>query len=137
MARCACVAGMLALLATAFALNGSAAQDEKVPTIKQIMGKAHKGGNALINHIGKDLKAAEPDWKHIQEDTKELLDLGKSLGKNTPPKGEKTAWEKVTKQYVDTATALNTAAEKMDKQAAVDAHKKLTTYCAGCHKAHK
>src|SRR5262249_43149188 len=115
----------------------SRADDKKDPTIKEIMNKAHKGGNALIKVLEKELKAPDVDWEHVQEHTKELLDLGKALGKNEPPKGEKASWEKLTKQYEDNATALNKAAEKKERKTAQDARAKLQGSCAGCHKQHR
>src|SRR5439155_8470261 len=113
MMRLAKLCAVLVLGAVAvLALAPSRADDKKDPTIKEIMNKAHKGGNSLIQKVGKELKAAEVDWDHIAEHTKELLDLGKGLIKNDPPRGEKESWEKLSKQYEDTATVLDKAAQK-------------------------
>lgn len=71
----------------------SHADEETTPPIKAIMTKAHKGGNSLIQTVGKELKASEPDWADIQKKTKELVKLGTALGKNEPPRGEKTSWK--------------------------------------------
>jgi hypothetical protein len=128
------VALLAAMVVTA---TSSSADDKKDPTIKEIMTKAHKGGDSLIQTVGKELKAGDPDWADIQKKTKQLVELGTSLGKNEPPKGEQKSWEKLTKQYLENAKALNTAVEKKDKKDALAAHKKLTGMCATCHKAHK
>jgi hypothetical protein len=128
----------LALLTgMALTLRTSNAEDEKTPPIKEIMTKAHKGGNSLIQTIGKELKAAEPAWTDVQKKTKELVKLGTALGKNEPPKGEQASWEKLTKEYLQNAKALDEAANKKDKASALASHKKLTGACASCHKAHK
>jgi cytochrome c553 len=125
---------VLAVLAVAL---GWASADDKTPSIKDIMTKAHKGGDSLIEKLGKELKADEPKWDDVQKETKELVDLGSALGKNDPPKGEKESWAKLTKQYVDEAKVLDGAAQKKDKAAAAEAQKTLKTYCAACHKEHK
>jgi hypothetical protein len=129
---------VLALAAVAaLTLVPSRADDQKELTIKEIMTKAHKGGNSLIQVVGKELKAGEVDWDHVAEHAKDLLKLGKGLAKNEPHKGDKASWEKLTKQYEENATALVKAAEQKDKKAAQDAHRKLTSSCMSCHKVHK
>jgi hypothetical protein len=131
------VAAALALMVTIVWTSTSSSADDKEPSIKDIMTKAHKGGDALISKLGKALKEKEVPWEAVQKQSKELLDLGKALGKAKPPKGEAESWEKLTKAYVETATALNEAAEKKEKKDAAAAHKKLTGMCMDCHKAHK
>jgi hypothetical protein len=131
----------LAVLALAALLVGDGAtadaQDDKNPTIKEIMGKAHKGNTALVAVIGKQLQAAKPEWDTIQPQTKELAELGTALGKNSPPKGNKQSWERLTKAYNTNAAALVTAADAKDKRKAVAAHQKLVASCMGCHTAHR
>ena len=113
------------------------AEDDEEPSIKAIMTKAHKGGNSLLAMLGKDLKAADPNWDDIHKKTKELVKLGTSLGKNVPPKGDKESWEKLTKSYLDTAKQLDAAVAAKENSKAVTAHSKLTKTCMACHKAHK
>jgi hypothetical protein len=131
------VAAGLAVAAGVMVLGASGAREEKEPTIKEIMTKAHKGGDSLLSTVGKDLKAAEPDWADVQTKSKELVKLGTSLGKNTPPKGEKESWEQLTKAYLDCAKTLEAAADKKDKETAAAAQKKLTTMCMNCHMVHR
>ena len=126
-----------ALIGLAASGTQSIAEDDKDPSIKEIMTKAHKGGNSLLSTVGKDLKSAEPNWDDVQTKTKELVKLGKSLGKNDPPKGDKESWEKLTKSYLDTAKQLDDAVRAKEKSKAVTAHSKLTKMCAACHKVHK
>ena len=131
------VTTLVLLTGMALTLTTSKADEEKTPTIKEIMTKAHKGGKSLIQMVGKELKADEPDWADLQKKTKELVKLGTALGKNEPPKGEKASWEKLTKEYLKNAKALEDAAKKQDKAAALASQKKLTGACASCHKQHK
>jgi hypothetical protein len=129
---------VLAVCAAAgLALSRSAAQDDKEPSIKQIMTKAHKGGNSLLMKIGKELKGGDVDWSQVREQSKDLVKLGKALTKNEPPKGEKASWETLTKLYQKNATTLDEAVDKKDKDAAVAAHGKLAGSCKACHTAHK
>jgi hypothetical protein len=132
------VTGFLALLVGAgLTLNAIGADKEKEPTIKEIMTKAHKGGNSLIQKLGKELKAADPEWEAIQKQAKDLVKLGTSLGKNDPPKGEKDSWEKLTKEYLDNAKSLEKAANDKNKEKATESQKALSKSCMACHKAHK
>jgi hypothetical protein len=138
MSRVWCGAAALAVLVGfAVALNPSGAADEKDPPIKEIMQKAHKGDKSLIEIVGKNLKEDKPDWDEVQKDSKELVKLGTSLGKNTPPKGEKDSWEKLTKMYLEDAKELDSAAGKKDKEKAADAHKKIKALCMDCHSSHR
>jgi hypothetical protein len=129
--------GLVLLTGAALAVNASWAEDDKDVSIKAIMAKAHKGGDALLSKLDKAVKSDAADWDVIQKQSKELVDLGTALGKATPPKGEKASWEKLTKSYVDTAKDLDEAAKKKDKTTAGADLKKLRGSCSGCHKAHK
>jgi hypothetical protein len=137
MKRLIYVALGLALLAAAALTRSPSYAADKDPTIKEIMTKAHKGGDAILGTLGKDLKADSPDWDKVQKETKDLVDLGTALGKNDPPKGEKDSWMKLTMAYLDTAKDLDAAAGKKDKDTAAADQKKLTGMCMNCHKAHK
>jgi hypothetical protein len=138
MNRLWCVTAGLAFLAGGtMVLTLSGAKEKKPPSIKEIMTKAHKGGNSLIQKVGKDLKEDEPNWADVQKKTKQLVSLGSALGKNEPPQGEKDSWDKLTKQYVKNAKALDAAAKTKDKEKAEGCFKKLTAMCAACHKVHK
>ena len=137
MCRVLCMAVLALGMIAAATVSSSLADDSKTPTIKEIMDKAHKGGTSLIQTIGKELKSDSPDWTSLQKQSKELVSLGTSLGKNEPPKGSKESWEKLTKAYVANAKTLYAAAEKMDKEAATAAQKKIMGSCTACHKAHK
>lgn len=128
--------GVAVVTALALGLGLSRAADKEL-TIKEIMTKAHKGGDSIIEHLKKDLKEKEPDWTEVKEHAKELVDLGTALGKAAPKKGEKDSWEQKTKTYVENAKALDAAAGKKETKAAQASLQKLATSCMGCHRAHK
>jgi cytochrome c556 len=106
-------------------------------TVKEIMTKAHKGGDSLIETIDKSAKGDKPDWDAINKSTDQLVDLGKVMAKaeypKEAPKGTKEGWEKQTKIYNDNVAALDTAAGKKDKDATVAAVGKIKMSCVGCH----
>src|SRR4051794_38633513 len=87
------------------------------PTTKDIMTKAHKGPNSELFNIARELKEDEPKWDDIKKETADLVEMAKALAKNDPPKGDKESWQKLSKQYLDKATALDAAAKKMDVKA--------------------
>jgi hypothetical protein len=129
--------GVALVLGVAWATSPVGAQGGGALTIKDIMGKAHKGTTSVLTVLGKELKAEEPGWADVQKQTKELLSLGEGLGKNTPPKGEKDSWSQLTAAYVKTARELDAAAQKKDKATAAAAQAKLAVSCKACHLAHR
>lgn len=122
---------------TAFAMTAGLAVAGKATTAKEIMGVLNKGPNSLTTNLKKGLQKDEPNWKDIQEQTKEYAALTADLNKATPPAGDKASWDKLTKGYADTAKALDTAAQKKDKAAALAAHGQLTKACMACHQVHR
>jgi cytochrome c553 len=127
----------LAACAALVLVASSSGAEDKTPPIKEIMNKAHKGGDSLLATVGKDLKADKPDWDDVQKLSKQLVELGTALGKNKPPKGDQDSWDKLTKEYVETANTLVAAADKKEKKDAAAAQAKLAGSCMACHKAHK
>lgn len=131
------LAGGLAVAAVLGLVRSPSSADDKKPSVKEIMTKAHKGGTSHLSIIAQELKEDEPNWADVQTNTKELVRLGTQLGKATPPQGEKDSWDKLTKAYLKDAKALSAAAGKKDKAKAKDAFKQLGTNCKNCHKVHK
>jgi hypothetical protein len=125
------------MLAVVVALSPVGAQDNKAPTIKQVMKKLNAGPNSITATIGKELQDDPPVWDDIKKETQEYVKLVDALGKNDPPKGEKDSWTKLSKDYVDNAKALDEATQKKDKKAALAAHKKISAACMGCHMEHR
>src|SRR5262249_31096000 len=137
MKRFACWAGTAAVVAVSWLLVQSAGAVAKDYTIKEIMTRLHKGANSPLIRVKKSLQVSEPDWDDLQEMTKQFVTLGSGLARNDPPMGEKESWRRLCKAYVDNAGALNAAAEKKDKRAALAAHSRLAASCTACHKAHR
>jgi len=131
--------GLGVLAATALGLTAlftgpAAAKD---PTIKEVMARLHKGANCPLILVKKELQGAQVDWDDVQKTSKEFVVLGGALAKNNPPRGARDSWTKLTRQYLEAAQALDAAAKKKDKTAALAAQAKLAGSCASCHKAHR
>jgi hypothetical protein len=131
------LAGGAALAVGLVLAGGLTAADDKAPTIKEIMTKAHKGGNSLLGTIRAEVRKPSPDYDKITPKAAELAKLGPQLAKNNPPKGDKESWEKLCKEYETDASALNTAVGAKDGPAAQAAVAKIGKACAACHKVHK
>ncbi len=129
------VAGLAVLSLLIGMISSSAADD--APSIKDIMNKAHKGGDSIKGKLEKDLKSDKPDWDEVTKLSKELVSLGEALGKAKPSKGDQESWDKQTKAYQEKAKALLAAAEKKEKKDAEAALKAIGGSCGACHKAHK
>jgi hypothetical protein len=135
MKRLACaLAGFIGIAVTAL---GPTFAEDKIPTIKEIMDRLHKGANPPIILIKRSLQSGDPDWGEIQKQTKEFVDLGKALGKNDPPMGDKASWTKLTKQYLENAKGMDAAAQKNDKRETLRYQAKLAGSCTTCHKIHR
>jgi hypothetical protein len=113
------------------------AEGDKVPTIKEIMEKAHRCRTAYIKLVREELVKADPNWPVVENKSKEMVQMGHWLAKNTPPRGSKESWEKFTSLYVAHATILTDAAERKDKETALVHQKKLSAMCATCHREHR
>jgi cytochrome c556 len=138
MRRLVCGASVLALLLlAALATSPAGAGDEPTPTIKDVMRKLHKGANSPLARLKKDLGAPAPNWKAVQDTTKDFVILGAALGKNDPPRGEAAGYKKLADAYFTNAKALDDAAKAEDKAAAQAAYRKLSASCKSCHQAHR
>jgi hypothetical protein len=105
--------------------------------IGQIMAKLTKGPQSLTIVIGEELKTDPPPWDQLQPQTKEYVELAASMAKHDPPKGSKESWTKLAGAFADSAAALDKAAQAKDKDAALTAHKSLTSSCTNCHQQHR
>jgi cytochrome c556 len=134
-----CAASLLGLLSVvAWTSRPAGAQsDDETPTIKQIMGKLHKGAKAPLTTVKAELKGDSPDWSKVATEAKVIEKYGAYLPKADPPRGDKASYEKLAKAYAKNAKALNTAAEKEDLAKAKDATKNLGGSCQACHKSHR
>jgi cytochrome c553 len=138
MKRLAILAILALFVAATVVLVWPAVAADKVPPVKEIMGKLNKPGGLRPN-LGQDLMADEPDWDEIQKEAKEFAALASALGKNTPPVGDKGSWDRLTAAYAADAAALEAAALKKDKKATLAVHGKLSAMglCKNCHDAHQ
>jgi hypothetical protein len=126
--------GMLALvLAQSEIASGEDKKDEKVPTIKEIMQKGHKGTDAYITKI--KASAKDGKWDDAKELAKTLAFFGENLGKNKPPVGTAESWEKLTKKYAESTKAAHKATEDKDVKAVEKALGAIN--CGECHTPHR
>jgi hypothetical protein len=105
--------------------------------IHDIMVKLAKGPQSLTPVIGQELNADPPPWEQLQSQTKEYAELVSSVAKHDPPKGTKESWTKLTTAFNDSALALDQAIQRKDKEAALAAHKAISSSCMACHREHK
>ena len=127
----ACVAGILAVLII------SAGADDATPSIKEVMGKLHKGTSSPLAKLKTALKADTPDWKAVQNLSKDFVTLGACLAENKPPRGDESAYEQLANSYYENAKSLAAAAKAEDKASAQVALNKIGASCKTCHAAHK
>ena len=117
-------AAAVAALSLVLMLDSNQAGEKKEKAkykISDVMQKAMKGG------LTKKVAAG----KATQEEKDQLVEMFVALHANTPPKGERTAWDKVTSSLVDAAKGAAKGDEKAGKSLA-----KLAN-CANCHKEFK
>lgn len=123
-----CVAIVLgALMASQLNAQDGVAAPTKVPSIAQIMQRAHKkpktGGSMLLKKVA--LGSANATEKQ------ELLKLYKSMSTQKPPKGDAASWQAKTKLLVDAADAALKGMPGADKKLNRAAN------CSACHNDHK
>jgi hypothetical protein len=121
----ACVAATVALMLV-LGVNMAGEKDKKDKTdakykIADVMKEIMKSG------LGKKVFAGEGS----KEENKKVLEYFIELHKNTPPKGEKDTWNKVTQTLVDTAKKIEAGEEKGSKKLAAIIN------CTFCHKTFK
>ena len=103
----ACMAGILAVLIIS-------AGADATPSIKEVMGKLHKGTSSPLAKLKTALKADTPDWKAVQNLSKDFVILGLP-GQNKPPRGDESAYEQLANSYYENAKSLDDAAKAEDK----------------------
>ena len=130
-------AGVAALVGLAAMLAPAGAQGTKAPTVKEIMKRGHGGPSSLLTELGRALKSDAPDWPGVRKRTGQLVELGTALGKNAPPTGGKSSWDRLTAAYLDNVKAFDAAAAKQDRAGARTVKAKIDASCVDCHKAHR
>lgn len=130
--------GLAALAAALFMVTDLAVgQSGDKLTNKQIMIKLNNPSKGVFSKLKKDLMESSPDWSTIAKESKEIVSLTEALAMNTPRKGGKDNWDKMTESYTKNAKALAEACEKMNLKNAKTAQQAITGACSNCHKAHK
>src|SRR5258708_6103174 len=137
MKRLACMASVVALMAVSVLVTGRAGAFDETPSIKDVMGKLHKGPNSPLAQLKKGLQGDSPNWKELQGTTKEFVTYGSALPKDEPPKGDKEDFKKLAIAYYDNAKTLDDAARKEDLAGTQAALGKLSSSCMPCHKTHR
>lgn len=125
-----------AVIGLALAIGGlQAANTADVPTILDIMEEGHSGKKSLINKVKTAVK--EDKLADALAPAKKLKEFGEALGKNTPEKGSKASWAKLSAVYKSDTAAIAEAVSKKDKKATEDALSKITKSCQACHDVHQ
>jgi hypothetical protein len=137
MKRFACMVTVVALVVAAALVTSQAGAGDDAATIKDIMGKLHKGAKSPLAKLKTQLKSGSPDWAEVQGETKDFVILGAALAKFDPPRGESSAYKGLATKYYENAKALDTAAQKKDTATATAALSKISASCKECHSAHK
>jgi cytochrome c556 len=134
-----CTAGLLVCAGIFVSLDSATAANEAVPDTETIMKKLNKkrGEVGLHPRLQPMLGAEKIDWEAVTPMAKEYSELASALGKNNCPKGNTASWDKLCKSYAQDAKALEAAASKKDKSAAVAAFEKLNKSCQSCHDEHR
>jgi hypothetical protein len=131
----------LALLALAlgFGLVASIhAADEKkkeeAASVHDIM-ESVPGKKGLVAKLG---EAAKNDkWDDAKKIGEQLKKFGGDLGKNTPEKGSKESWAKLSEKFNKQMTAMAKGAEDKDAKAVDAAATAFKGSCKACHDAHQ
>lgn len=138
MERLAGLAATLTVLSLlALASRHAGADDEKTPTIKEIMGALTKGPNAALGQTKKALGSQPPDWKSAKTAAVALRSHAPAMAKNSPPRGDKAAYTKKAEAFSKDCLELADALDKEQLKTAQDAMKKLGGSCMGCHREHR
>jgi len=127
-----------ALVGFVVASGATTAQDKdkkKTPTIKEIMGKAHKGTKSLMAGIGQQAKGGQ--WEDAQNGASTLKEFGEAIGKNKPPRGSEESWKTQTEKYKKNTESVAEAVEAKDAAKVAAALKTLGGSCKDCHDSHK
>lgn len=134
-----CAASLLTVvvIVSSSSTPASARDEEKAPTIKQIMSKVHKGRKSLFATTKAQLKTNAPDWEKVEAAAVLIDRYGSSMPKNKAPRGNQASFEKLARAYAKNAKALKEAAEEKDLAETRAVMKKFGGSCQACHKAHR
>ena len=111
--------------------------DDKLPSIEDIMEKAHANKTGLRAKIMDEVKKPSPDWAGVQKNAKEFLSLADALAKHDAPKGDKNNWKKLSKEYAEGIKDMEKSASRKDAKTVTATLQKLNANCTACHDAHR
>lgn len=115
-------------------LGAAAAEEEgKLKDIKGCMvfqGKVRK-------EIPDLLKLKNSDWNDVQKDTKDWVEMAKTLGQQKPPRGSEASWKTQTAKYLATVESIHAAAEKKNAAGVKKGMAAVGMSCSGCHAPHR
>jgi len=104
--------------------------------IEKIMEKGFKKGG-VRHQLTTEIEKNSPNWEKVQKNTKEFSQLCDELCKQTPPKGEKDHWTKLTGTMAQNAKKLEDLAAKKDQANVKAIMSKINGSCKDCHDVHR
>jgi cytochrome c556 len=120
-------AGLVMLVSLlALIVPSYAGGDDKNQAIKELMVKSHRGENAPLSRLAKQVKAENPDWQSVKDNVAKLREMSTALAKFK----KNSAGQK---DYAKGVDGLMAAMEKKDREALTVAHRMLMQSCSGCH----
>ncbi|MEZ6143264.1 MAG: cytochrome c [Zavarzinella sp.] len=127
------VAGVAFTALTFLSDRTTAAESESIESVmKKLYSK--KG-------IFKTMKASVgeggSDWAVYGKQSKDYVKLADALCKCKPELGTQASWDKLTKEHLDAAKALDQASTKKDLEAVKKALATLQDTCEACHENHR
>lgn len=130
---------VILVLPALFVLGSDTAQGEpeQLLPIKVICYRGcNRNSDSYVRIIGTQLARFEPDWREVEQNSRDLVRMGKLLAQHKPPRGDLESWRKLTDLYTARATLVVDAVEQRDKDTALK-QLRLVVNCRACHQAHK
>jgi len=131
------LAGAFFTLSAAFAAEEKKEKEgkkEETASIHDIM-ESVPGKKGLVAKLG--TAAKDEKWDDAAKIGETLKKYGADLGKNTPEKGSKESWAKLSKKFQENMDALAKGAADKDAKAIGEASKSFGSSCKSCHDAHQ
>jgi cytochrome c556 len=104
--------------------------------IEDIMEKAFKKGG-LKSQISSEIDKDAPNWSAVIKKTHDLSQCCSQLGQQSPPKGDKESWKKLTETLAGDVKKMEDSAAKKDQAQAKATLSKINRSCKTCHDAHR
>jgi hypothetical protein len=109
---------------------------DEVWSTKKVMDKLYVGKQSLAAVLFRDIRKDEPDWQTDEKNLAEMIRLMSMLTKQKPPRGSQEAWDKLVRDYVDTAEVMRQNVRERRLQPARASMEKLGAACDECHDNH-